>query len=150
MIILKNKGYNHINLQREVFDFCSHYTLLLQNTLTKEITSFKVDDIGNKMYHRFYLDIDLEDGEYYVLLFENPNKIDFYAEANAPKNTDYISFLAADDGLITNGEYFLVFGTEEEEDKELKYIKSEIMRIGEYKRKNTQYSKEQQYVQYNG
>lgn len=149
MIIVKYKGYNFINLQRENNTYSSHYTILLQNTMTKEITSYKADDTGNSMYHRFYIDLDLEDGEYYVLLFENPNRLDFYAEANSPKNTDYISYLASDDELIMNGEYFLVFGSEEEDKPELKYIKSDLLRIGVYERKNTQYQREKQYIQYN-
>ena len=122
---------------------------MLQNTLTKEIVTYISEDIGNEFYHKFKIDINVEDGEYYVLLFENPNKLNFYAPANAPKDIDYIQFIANEDQVIMNGKYYLVFGVEKQLE-EVKFLCTDILRMGEYKRKTTQYQKEQQYVQYNG
>lgn len=147
MIIAKNKGYNHLAFVRNDSNTV-WYSVMLQNTLTKDITTYIAEDIGNEFYHKFYIDIQLEDGEYYVVLFENPNKLNFYAPANAPKEIDYIQFIANDDNVIMNGKYYLVFGVDKQLE-EVKFVSSEMLRMGSYQRKTTQYQKEQQYIQYN-
>lgn len=150
MIIVEKKGYNIITFHKEFKPKTQNYTILLQNTLTKDITSYHSTDIGNDFYLKFRVDIQLDKGEYYVLLFENPDKVNFYSEANNPKEVDYIRFIADDDKLIMSGKFYLVFGGAESEGNEVKYIKSDLMRIGKYERNNPQYQKEQKYVQYNG
>lgn len=150
MIIVEKKGYNIITFHKDFKSEEKNYSILLQNTLTKEITTYNCEDIGNDFYLKFRVDIQVEKGEYYVLLFENPDKLNFYSDANNPKEIDYIRFIADDDKLIMSGKFYLVFGNANNENGEVKYIKSDLMRVGKYERNNPQYQKEQKYVQYNG
>lgn len=147
MIILQRRGYSTITFHRNGSN-TKWYSVMLQNTLTKEITTYISEDIGNEMFLRFRININIDDGEYYVIVFENPQKLNFYAPANAPKEIDYIQFLANDDQVIMNGKYYLVFGVDKTLE-EVKFKCSELLRMGEYKRNNTQYQKESQYIQYN-
>lgn len=148
MLIAKKRGNNALAFVRDESN-CIWYSIVLQNTLTKEITMYIAEDIGNEFYHKFNIDIDVEDGEYYTLLFENPNKLNFYTPANAPKDIDYIEFLVNEDQLIMNGKYYLVFSGGEKSLDNIKFLHSDMFRMGEYTRKTTQYQKEQQYIQYN-
>jgi hypothetical protein len=150
MIIIEKKGYNIITFHKEYKPTTENYSILFQNTITKEITTYNSTDIGNDFYLKFRIDIQLEKGEYYVLLFENPDKLNFYSDANNPKEIDYIRFIADDDKLLMSGKFYLVFGGAEQMGKEVKYIKSDLMRVGKYERNNPQYQKEQKYYQYNG
>lgn len=150
MIIVEKKGYNIITFLKDFKPTTQNYSILLQNTLTKEITTYHCTDIGNDFYFRFRVDIQVDKGEYYVLLFENPDKLNFYAPANEPKEIDYIRFIADDDKLLMSGKFYLVFASSEQMGKEVKYLKSDLMRLGKYDRSTTQYQKEQKYVQYNG
>ena len=150
MVILKENGIQEICLIKDDFTYENNwYSLMVQNTLTKEITTYNVEDMGNEFYFKFNVDIDLENGEYYMLLFENPSQLPFYADTNAPKNIDYIRYLVNENQAIMSGEFFLVFGTSDELGK-IEFIKSEMLRVGEYKSKSSTYYKEQKYVQYNG
>lgn len=150
MIIVEKKGYNIITFHKEYKPTTQNYSILLQNTLTKEITTYHCTDIGNDFYFKFRVDVQVDKGEYYVLLFENPDSLNFYSPANEPKEIDYIRFLADDDKLIMSGKFYLVFGTSEQLGGEIKYLKSDLLRMGKYERSNPQYQKEQKYVQYNG
>lgn len=150
MVILKEKGIQKVCLIKDGFTYDSKwYSLMVQNTLTKEITTYNVENVGNELYFKFNVDIDLECGEYYMLLFENPDQLPFYPDTNSPKEIDYIRYLVNDNQTIMSGEFYLVFSTSDKLG-EINFIKSEMMRIGEYKSKSTQYNKEQKYVQYNG
>lgn len=150
MVILKEKGFKKISIIKDGFDYeYKWYSIMLQNTVTKEITTYNVEDKGNEFYFKFNVDINLENGEYYMLLFENPSQLPFYADTNAPKDIDYIRYLVNDNQTIMSGEFYLVFSTSDKLG-EINFIKSEMLRVGEYKSKSTAYNKEQKYVQYNG
>lgn len=151
MIIVKEKGMNTLAFQRNGEYITGNYSIMVQNTVTKEITTYTATDNGNPFYYKFDIDIQLEVGEYYVILFQNPDKLRFYAPANAPKDIDYVRFLVNDGDLVMNGKFYLVLGTPDEpKEEEITYLKTELMRVGDYKRPTTQYQKEQQYIQYNG
>lgn len=150
MVILKEKGFKKISIIKDGFDYeYKWYSIMLQNTVTKEITTYNVEDKGNEFYFKFNVDINLENGEYYMLLFENPSQLPFYADTNAPKDIDYIRYLVNDNQTIMSGDFYLVFSTSDKLG-EINFIKSEMLRIGEYKSKSTAYNKEQKYYQYNG
>ena len=150
MVILKEKGFKKISIIKDGFDYeYKWYSIMLQNTVTKEITTYNVEDKGNEFYFKFNVDINLGNGEYYMLLFENPSQLPFYADTNAPKDIDYIRYLVNDNQTIMSGDFYLVFSTSDKLG-EINFIKSEMLRIGEYKSKSTAYNKEQKYVQYNG
>lgn len=47
------------------------YYLALQNTITKKISVYKLEDFGsNTVYHKFKIQTDEPDGEYLYMLFE--------------------------------------------------------------------------------
>lgn len=170
MIICKQQGMQEIsfiNNSHPLYE--SGYSIVVQNTITKDITIYDTYGDG-KLYKNFQIDIQLPQGEYYVLLFENPDLIPFKASTNNLKEVDTIKYatvrdtvlkakgktivigdksiqyLASDDNLIMFGNFYLTYGSGEKQ--ELKYIQSELMRIGEYKNPNKTYKKEQGYIQY--
>lgn len=170
MIICKQQGLQEIsfiNNSHPLYE--GGYSIVVQNTITKDITIYDAYGDG-KLYKTFHIDIQLPQGEYYVLLFENPDLIPFKASTNNLKEIDTIKYatvrdtvlkakgktivigdksiqyLASDDNLIMFGNFYLTYGSGEKQ--ELKYIQSELMRIGEYKNPNKTYKKEQGYIQY--
>ena len=153
MIIIKeNLDKVKLKLVRNSFNFVENYSILIQNTLTKKYKIFeKCENISpeSSLYLEFNINLNgFEDGEYEILLFENPDRLEFISSANAPKKieTSFIRFLVKDGEFIKNGEYFLVVG--ENQENTLQYISTEMMRIGDYKTNTTQYNKNQQYITY--
>lgn len=150
MIIVKNRGTEIISMVRNTKTETNTFSIALQNTTTKEITVFTTEDMGNQLYMKFKLNLsNMEDGEYYVLVFENPDEIPFYLSNNNPSEVCYFKYIANDDNLITNGKYYLVM-TDKNTETEVTYIQSELMRIGEYIPTNTCYRKEETYYTYQG
>ena len=48
------------------------YSIILQNTLTKQTYVFNVEDIGNNLFYNFEIDTTtLDDGEYKLFLISN-------------------------------------------------------------------------------
>lgn len=152
MIIVKdNSNETTISMVRNTMTYCRQFSLVMQNTITKEIAVFTAEDNGNDLYMKFNLKLsNLENGEYYVLLFENPEGLPFEVSTNNPKkmNFTHIRYLANNDMLIMNGEFYLVLSGSAEQ--EIHYIQTELLRIGEYKNPSTQYNKEQTYKTYKG
>lgn len=150
MIIVKDKNEKMISMVRNTSNNCKTFSILLQNTLTKNIEIFTTEDIGNDLYMKFNLNLsNLDDGEYYVLIFENPDSIPFYTNINHTKEITYVQYVANDDKVIMNGDFYLVFPTTDEVVK-VNYIQAELLRIGEYINPSTHYKKEQGYVTYKG
>ena len=154
MIIIKNKLENEITFIRDYGDYNGNYSIVLQNTLTKEIHTYvSNDDIGNTLYHKFSVDLtQLEDGEYYMVLLENPDNLPIITNPNNPQKVvgetiEYIYLTNAGD-FITNAGFYLVIQGEEMVEKELKLVCTELLRIGEYKSPKQQYNSTKQYIQY--
>lgn len=151
MIIVKDKTQEKeltfINPKSYIAD---KYTVLLQNILTKEITSLNVLDRGNGIYLKFYFNLGAyQDGEYLVMLFENPeDKYITAYDANNIKETlsSSIYYLMDDGALLTDDIFFLI---EDDERKPVKPIKTDLLKIGVYLRNKTTYRSEQTYIQYN-
>lgn len=128
----------------------SNYSLLFQNTLTKKVTTLNSIAYGNNLYLKFTVDLsDLESGEYIVMLFENPELCAFYVDSNDLKNTEgrHILYLMEEDKLLTEDDFFLVITGNEK--VAMKPIKTDMLKIGDYKRNSTTYRNEQTYIQYN-
>lgn len=150
MIIVKdNREQTIVSMVRNTGSCCKMFSIAVQNTITKEIAIFTTEDIGNDLYMKFNLNLsNLENGEYYMLIFENPDSISFYTNMNNPKEVTYFQYVANNDNLIMNGTFYLVMPTNAKQ--EITYIQAELLRIGEYKNNSKQYNKEQGYVTYNG
>ena len=147
MLEVKKKGNTELVFMRNNHpDYIGGYSLIMQNTVTKSVKIYNVDDIGNTLYIKFNVDIDLEDGEYIVLLFENPSFVPFYANTNDIKDITYIKYVVNDTQLLTSGIFTLVYGMGEQR---ITWISSDLLKMGEYKNTNKQYGKQQGYIQYN-
>lgn len=149
MIIVKDKT------QESTITFVSpmslkldKYTILLQNTTTKEVMTFNVLDEGNGIYMKFKMDLSpLNDGEYVAMVFENSNWTPFEIYANDLKETnrEVIYYLSDGTTLLKEGDFFLVASQREY----ITPLKTDVLRIGEYKRNTTTYRNEQTFIQYN-
>lgn len=149
MIIVKDKT------QESTITFVSpmslkldKYTILLQNTTTKEVMTFNVLDEGNGIYMKFKMDLSpLNDGEYVAMVFENSNWTPFEIYANDLKETnrEVIYYLSDGTTILKEGDFFLVSSQREY----ITPLKTDILRIGEYKRNTTTYRNEQTFIQYN-
>lgn len=149
MIIVKDKT------QESTITFVSpmslkldKYTILLQNTTTKEVMTFNVLDEGNGIYMKFKMDLSpLNDGEYVAMVFENSNWTPFEIYANDLKETnrEVIYYLSDGTTLLKEGDFFLVSSQREY----ITPLKTDVLRIGEYKRNTTTYRNEQTFIQYN-
>lgn len=149
MIIIKDKTEKMVSMVRNTSYNNGTISIVLQNTSSKKITIFTTEDIGNELYMKFKLNLsNLDNGEYYMLIFENPDSISFYTNMNNPKEVTYFLYVANNDNLIMNGTFYLVMPTNAKQ--EITYIQAELLRIGEYKNNSKQYNKEQGYVTYNG
>lgn len=153
MIIIKDNLHEvNIKLVRNSFNFVENYAIIIQNTLTKKFKIFEqCENISpeSSLYLEFVLNLeDFEDGEYELLVFENNDRLEFISNANAPKKieTSFIRFLVKDGAFIKNGEFFLVIS--ENQENTIKYIATEMLRIGDYKSHAKQYNKQQQYITY--
>ena len=150
--IKENPEEVKIKLVKNSFNSVENYSIIIQNTLTKKYVIFEqCENIAceSSIYLEFVLNLEgFENGEYELIVFENPDRLEFISSANAPKKieTKFIRFLVKDGEFIKNGEYFLVVG--ENQENTLQYIATEMMRIGNYKTNTTQYNKQQQYITY--
>ena len=149
-----NKSLDNIliKLVKNSFNFVENYSIIIQNTLTKKYKILeKCENISpeSSLYLEFVLNLEgFEEGEYELIVFENNDRLEFISSANAPKKieTSFIRFLVKDGEFIKNGDYFLVVS--ENQENTLKYIATEMMRIGDYKTNTKQYNKQQQYITY--
>ena len=152
IIINQSSDKVSIKLVKNSFNFVENYSIIIQNTLTKKYKILEnCENISpeSSLYLEFVLNLEgFEEGEYEILIFENPDRLEFISSANAPKKieTSFIRFLVKDGSFIKNGDYFLVIS--ENQENTLKYISTEMMRIGDYKTNITQYNKQQQYITY--
>lgn len=153
MIIVEDKlGEVKIKLVKNNFNFVENYSIILQNTLTKKYVIFEQCEnlaCESSPYLEFNINLkSFNTGEYELLVFENNDKLEFISSANAPKKieTSFIRFLVKDGAFIKNGEFFLVVS--ENQENTLKYIATEMLRIGDYKSHAKQYNKQQQFITY--
>lgn len=153
MIIVEDKlDKVSVKLVKNKFNFVENYAIIIQNTLTKKFKIFEqCENISpeNSLYLEFVLNLEgFCEGEYELLVFENPDRLEFISTANAPKKieTNFIRFLVKDGEFIKNGDYFLVIS--ENQENTIKYIATEMLRIGDYKTNTKQYNKQQQYITY--
>lgn len=152
MIVVQNKNATNIVVQKPYDIDVGYYTIILQNTITKEITHFTVEDnYSNKMYIHLTLDFsNLVDGEYYMLLVSNPNRLTINITNNYINDikTMQMYVTLTNDGIILkNGEDILATTME----MGIDIITQELIKLGSYTPNNQQYkSTENKYITYNG
>ena len=169
MLIIKENGLNTLTFTRNtVYGGNKNYSILVQNTVTKDIYVMNVTDVGNALYTKFEIDVKLPAGEYYTLLFENPEHLPFKGETNNPNDIvtiqyltakgkklnikgktlvqEYIKYVTNGNDIIMYGDFYIVFDNEQ---YKIDFVSSDLLRVGEYKSPQQQYRKEQGYITYN-
>lgn len=160
MITIKD---NILTIQKPFkFDY-QYYTIILQNTITKEITQFTMSDVGsNNMYVHFDIgELNLIDGEYFLLLLSNDKKEKinvvtaeiFNKDFNAPQEIEEFYYLVYDTQYIINGDVYLGYN-------KIKYVggntdavqilTKELFKMGDYTTKIKEYNNTKKYLTYNG
>ena len=131
------------------------YILLVQNTTTKEIHHYYVeDDLSSKLYYHFE-DVDLselETGEHRYFLYETPENIDepIFILQNDPRVVMYSEdtyVLVSGNKLLTAEDVILVIKGEEYQ-VQLCCVASGLIKVGSYKADGKQYDLPKQYKQY--
>ena len=153
MIQIKDKfKENTINLVKDSNNYNGNYSIIFQNTLTKNIEIYlELEDTGNKMFYTFE-NIgfnSMDDGEYYLVLIENPDKLKLIIDRFQPNKIktaeeEYI-YLTLNGGYITNASFFIVNGLVE---NEITPVCSELVSVGEYEKNKTSYKANKQYLTY--
>lgn len=180
MIFIKDKNKNNVIQIQKPFNIESeYYTILMQNTVTKEIYQFTVKDNTrwNKMYYTFEINpISLTDGEYYVLLLANPMELIInveYNNINNIKEDERIKEILKNNNNILTNDMFILINEENpttliflmnkgaiitngdiyianSQHNGIKIITKELMKVGTYEKPSTQYNNQTKYKTYNG
>lgn len=127
------------------------YTLILQNSVTKEIFSYNlVDNTPDSIYYEFNIELqDMIDGEYEYLLIENPDKLKVVSNFNnvfESQLADPVIMIDLSFGTLTAGAKIMI--TEMGETHPLNVLTFGLMRIGDYKSSKVTYNKQNKYVTY--
>lgn len=127
------------------------YTLILQNSVTKEIFSYNlVDNTPDSIYYEFNIELqDMIDGEYEYLLIENPDKLKVVSNFNnvfESELADPVIMVDLSCGTLTAGAKIVI--TEMGETHPLNVLTFGLMRIGDYKSSKVTYNKQNKYVTY--
>lgn len=141
------------------------YTLILQNTITKEITQFTMSDIdSNSMYIHFNVDnLNLINGEYFLLLLSNNNREEinivtaeiFNENFNKPLdiNNEEFYYLVYDGLYISNGDIYLGINKVNNtggNTEAVQILTKELLKFGDYNAKIKEYNNTKKYITYNG
>lgn len=127
------------------------YTLILQNSVTKEIFSYNLEDnTPDSIYYEFSVELqDMIDGEYEYLLIENPDKLKVVSNFNnvfESELADPVIMVDLSCGTLTAGAKIMI--TEMGETHPLNVLTFGLMRIGDYKSSKVTYNKQNKYVTY--
>lgn len=155
MITIEN---NILTIQKPFNFNYQFYTLILQNTITKEITQFTMSDIdSNNMYIHFNIgNLNLINGEYFLLLLSNNNREEinivtaeiFNDNFNIINNEEFY-YLVYDGLYITNGDIYL--GINKVNNTEaVQILTKELLKFGDYNAKIKEYNNTKKYITYNG
>lgn len=126
-----------------------NYTLLMQNTITKEVYLFDLENqnYAENIYYKFDITLsdDMSDGEYQYILFSNPNKLEVIVDVNNPMQSELYGnpvILVTYENTLTTGTQILVAG------KPIPVLSSGLIRIGDYQNNKYQYDKQNKYTAY--
>lgn len=127
------------------------YTLILQNSVTKEIFSYNlVDNTPDSIYYEFNIELqDMIDGEYEYLLIENPARLPISSNYNNVFDTemeDPVIIVNLDGKPLTAGAEILI--SDRGEVRRIDVLTFGLMRIGDYKSSKVTYNKQNKYVTY--
>lgn len=127
------------------------YTLILQNSVTKEIFSYNlVDNTPDSIYYEFNIELqDMIDGEYEYLLIENPARLPISSNYNNVFDSemeDPVIIVNLEGKPLTAGAEILI--SDRGEVRRIDVLTFGLMRIGDYKSSKVTYNKQNKYVTY--
>jgi hypothetical protein len=127
------------------------YTLILQNSVTKEIFSYNlVDNTPDSIYYEFNIELqDMIDGEYEYLLIENPARLPISSNYNNVFDSemeDPVIIVNLEGKPLTAGAEILI--ADRGEVRRIDVLTFGLMRIGDYKSSKVTYNKQNKYVTY--
>jgi hypothetical protein len=123
-----------------------NYTLILQNTVSKDITLYNLEDFSTGVYHKFEIELQGEkDGEYEYILFKNEEKLPVKINQNNVFESKpfvptilvtYTETLTSNTKILCTADYQTInptFG---------------LLVIGDYEKSNLTYNKTSKYTVY--
>lgn len=127
------------------------YSLILQNSVTKEIFSYNlVDNTPDSIYYEFNIELqDMIDGEYEYLLIENPARLPISSNYNNVFDSemeDPVIIVNLEGKPLTAGAEILI--ADRGEVRRIDVLTFGLMRIGDYKSSKVTYNKQNKYVTY--
>ena len=127
------------------------YTLILQNSVTKEIFSYNLEDnTPDSIYYEFNIELqDMIDGEYEYLLIENPARLPISSNYNNVFDSemeDPVIIVNLEGKPLTAGAEILI--ADRGEVRRIDVLTFGLMRIGDYKSSKVTYNKQNKYVTY--
>lgn len=130
------------------------YSIILQNTVDKTIYTYTTENTADdsSIYYSFDIDVSaLPDGEYKLLLIENPTALPIYINQNNVKKStiDSNKYILINQGnTLLNKGLILVVSADFESQEQIDIICTELVRIGNYTSNSTSYNKSQNFIQY--
>lgn len=126
-------------------------TIILQNTVTKEIYSYNLtDNTPNSIYYEFEIELgNMNDGEYEYILIENPNRLKVVSNFNNVFKSELADpFILVDlsGGSLTTGAKIMI--SEMGETYPIDVLSYGLLRIGDYKTPKTEYNNTSHYTYY--
>lgn len=127
------------------------FTIILQNSVTKEIYSYNLtDNTPDSIYYEFEIELkDMTDGEYEYVLIENPGRLPVSSNYNnifKSEMEDPVIIVNLDGKPLTNGAKILI--SEMGEVRQIEALTFGLCRVGDYKASKTEYNKQNKYVTY--
>lgn len=96
-----------------------NYSIIMQNTTTKEVYTFNLENqnYSENIYYKFDITLQegMRDGEYQYILFTNPNKFQVIVDVNNPFRSELYGnpvILVTYNNTLTNGTQILVAGND--------------------------------------
>lgn len=141
---------NNIVIQKPFNIIGNNFTLLLQNTVTKEITIYNVTDFSENLYFHFEIDnLNLINGEYYLLLISNENHLPLEVITNDINSAklESVYLLLCKDMLIINKDVQVITTLK---NADVTVVTRELCKVGDYNTTKTEYNNKKTFITYNG
>lgn len=126
-----------------------HYSLVIQNSTTKQSYVYYLKDLSYSEYIYYKFDIVLgkiPDGEYQYILFANKDNYEVLVNTNNVFKTDVNNekILVTYENMLTNNTKILVAGKQEP------ILSTGLIKVGEYDNNSYQYNVQTKYKSYEG
>ena len=141
---------NNIVIQKPFNIIGSNYTLLLQNTVTKDINIYNVTDESENLYFHFKIDnLNLINGEYYLLLISNENHLPLEVITNDINSAklESVYLLLCKDKLIINKDIQIITTLK---NAAVEIVTKELCKVGDYTTIKKEYNNKKSFITYNG